>query len=145
MNAEPQAFEMRLRVLSSVLFSCPLCHCPLNLRAVLDPAAPLTAAYVPPAKPLGPLNGLAERAERWCVEARIKPEDLRLKARYPELVLLRARFCRAMRDEHFSLPTIGRWLGIHHTSVMHLLRRGSAAAPNAKRNGSNPRSSAVRS
>lgn len=141
MSDPTQSFELKLRVFSKQEFHCPLCKCPLNLEAVFNPASLMAAVHVPAPKRVDSLSEIMEDAERWCVEARVMPKDLRSKARFAEIVKLRARFCRAMRDKHHSLSAIGRWLGVHHTSVLHALRKAppSSADPNSRR-----RPSAVR-
>jgi hypothetical protein len=121
MSAAPQSFELKLRVFAKQEFHCPLCRCPLNLQAVFNDVGRMPAAAIP--APIRPANGLLNLADRWCVEARVSPEDLRSRNRFPELVALRARFCHAMRDQGYSLQQIGRYLGIHHTSVLHALRK----------------------
>jgi chromosomal replication initiation ATPase DnaA len=44
--------------------------------------------------------------------------------RHRNVVYARAAACLRLRGrgKHASLPAIGRWLGLHHTSVLHLIR-----------------------
>lgn len=50
-------------------------------------------------------------------------QELLSRRQYQSFVAARAHAARALRTQGYSLPAIARYLGLHHTSVMHYLRK----------------------
>ena len=68
------------------------------------------------------LRQLQEYLEALCHDNGITVAELRAKDNRQCLVAIRREFCRAAREQGFSLPTIGAALHKHHTTVIHLLK-----------------------
>jgi hypothetical protein len=118
-----QQFDLKVRVYSQEQFCCPLCHCPISMQALLNPPPKFSGTYVRTIPPEGPQARLARWAEQFCMAERISIEDLRNQSRAVEVVAARRRFCRAAyATGQFSMSQLGRFLGLHHTSVLNLIK-----------------------
>lgn len=64
---------------------------------------------------------LREEAERWGTTV----EEILAGSRHTNVVQARKATVKRIRERPVtpSTPTIGRWLGMHHTSVLHHLGR----------------------
>lgn len=57
---------------------------------------------------------------------------LLMGGRSTHIVAARRSVARALRDKGYSLPVIGRWMGMHHTSIIHLLKPRAIDAADGK-------------
>lgn len=73
----------------------------------------------------GNITPTAARAacDQACEEHDVGIRDLMSPRRTPRLARARWRAMQIMRDRGASLPAIGRHLQLHHTTVLHGLRR----------------------
>jgi len=122
-----QSFDLRLRVFSKEHFHCPMCNAPLNLAALFNPPPQMAASQrgVPPAE--SRYWKLEDFAVEFCNDTGYRAADLKEKYRGPSFVRARRRFCEQASRAGFSSVEIGRWLGVHHTSVLNLLGRTRGA------------------
>jgi chromosomal replication initiation ATPase DnaA len=61
-----------------------------------------------------------------CAAYAVTREDLTGRSHNRHLVRIRREFCRRARTAGYSLPAIGAALRRYHTSVLHLLKTGTA-------------------
>lgn len=95
------------------------------------PPAPSKPVEAPEPAPFNPLRpGGHWTREGWkavlydvCVEHRVMISDVMAKDKRPHILECRWEVIRRLRADGASLPDIGRRLGLHHTTVLHALRR----------------------
>ena len=76
------------------------------------------APIKPPALPPRIRSYLAAAAQAEGVTV----EDVLSTSRRAPVYAARQRVMRQLRGDGFSLPLIGRWMGRHHSTVVHALR-----------------------
>jgi chromosomal replication initiation ATPase DnaA len=126
MKSRPEMIPLET-VLNAVGELCDGCRARVRARfaqAMLDPEKARTWGLP------GTLPSLLEIIGTACKESGVNPRALLSEGNQAQLVAVRRVIVERARQRGFSYPQIGRALGRHHTSVLHLaktsmyLRRG---------------------
>jgi hypothetical protein len=86
-------------------------------------AKDMVRTYCTGSAPPGVLSAIRRAAEDCGVES-VLVRDHRCRLR--DVVRARRQVCLELRRRGMSLAMIGRYLGLHHTTVLYHLRRGRA-------------------